>query len=41
MVGEDDGITDALFTFTRPLTGTYFWCPPVQDGKLDLSALGL
>lgn len=30
MVGLDDGITDALFNFTRPLTGAYFWCPPLQ-----------
>ena len=41
MTGEDDGITDALFRFTRPLTGAYFWCPPVNSGRLDLSALGL
>ncbi|MBX3652080.1 MAG: Dyp-type peroxidase [Burkholderiales bacterium] len=41
MTGEDDGITDALFRFTRPLTGAYFWCPPVKGGRLDLSALGL
>jgi putative iron-dependent peroxidase len=41
MVGLDDGITDALFRFTRPVTGSYFWCPPVKAGRLDLSALGL
>jgi len=41
MVGEDDGIVDALFNFTRPVTGGYFWCPPMKAGKLDLSALGL
>ncbi|MBX3661186.1 MAG: Dyp-type peroxidase [Burkholderiales bacterium] len=41
MVGEEDGITDALFRFTRPLSGAYFWCPPLKGGKLDLSALGL
>ena len=41
MTGEDDGITDALFRFTRPLTGAYFWCPPVNGGRLDLAALGL
>jgi putative iron-dependent peroxidase len=40
MVGADDGIVDALFTFTHPLSGSYFWCPPVQDGKLNLAALG-
>lgn len=41
MLGMDDGITDALFRFTRPLTGAYFWCPPVLSGKLDLRALGM
>lgn len=41
MSGAEDGITDALFRFTRPLTGAYFWCPPLRDGKLDLTALGL
>jgi len=41
MVGLDDGITDALFRFSRPLTGSYFWCPPLKDGHLDLSAVGL
>ncbi len=42
MAGEEDGITDALFRFTRPLTGAYFWCPPVaSDGRLDLRALRL
>lgn len=37
MVGLEDGITDALFTFTRPLTGAYFWCPPVKNGKIQLA----
>lgn len=41
MAGEDDGIVDALFRFTRPLTGAYFWCPPVANGRLDWRALGL
>jgi len=41
MVGTDDGITDALFRFTRPISGAYFWCPPVASGRLDLRALGL
>lgn len=40
MLGHEDGINDALFDFTRPVTGAYFWCPPVKAGKLDLSALG-
>ena len=41
MVGAEDGIPDALFTFTRPISGNYFWCPPVHAGKLDLKALAL
>ena len=41
MVGEDDGISDALFTFTHPVSGSYFWCPPVRDGRLYFRALGL
>ena len=42
MVGEDDGIVDALFRFTRAVTGGYYWCPPRNEsGKLDLRALGL
>lgn len=40
MTGYDDGITDALFRFTRPLTGGYYWCPPVEGGATDLGALG-
>ena len=41
MMGLEDGISDALFTFTRPVTGYYFWCPPMKNGKLDLSLLGI
>jgi porphyrinogen peroxidase len=41
MVGADDGISDALFRFTHPTSGSYFWCPPVIEGRLDLRALGL
>jgi len=41
MVGEDDGTVDALFTFTQPISGSYFWCPPVKNGRIDLSVLGL
>jgi len=40
MVGAEDGVTDALFKFTRPVTGSYFWCPPIAKGRLDLRALG-
>lgn len=41
MSGAEDGITDALFSFSEPETGAYFWCPPVRDGLIDLRALGL
>lgn len=41
MVGAEDGIVDALFTFTRPISGSYFWCPPMKNGRLDFRALGL
>lgn len=41
MLGHEDKISDALFSFTRPISGAYFWCPPVSNGKLDLSAIGL
>jgi putative iron-dependent peroxidase len=41
MVGAEDGITDAIFKFTKPVSGSYFWCPPMRNGKFDLRALGL
>lgn len=41
MLGLNDGITDALFRFTRPITGNFYWCPPVRDGRLDLRGLGV
>jgi putative iron-dependent peroxidase len=39
MIGDEDGISDALFQFTRPVSGNYFWCPPMEDGRLDFRAL--
>ena len=41
MAGLEDGITDALFKFTRPVSGAYFWCPGLRRGRLDLAPLGL
>lgn len=41
MVGLEDGVADGLFRFSRAITGGYYWCPPVQGGKLDFSLLGL
>jgi ATP-dependent HslUV protease ATP-binding subunit HslU len=37
----EDGIADALFTFSRPVTGGYYWCPPVAAARLDLRCLGI
>ena len=36
MVGGEDGIVDALFQFTRPVSGNLFWCPPMKGKALDL-----
>ncbi len=40
MVGLEDGVVDALFRFSRPVSGSHFWCPPVRGKTLDLSAIG-
>ena len=34
MVGADDGIIDAVFKMSKPMTGSFFWCPPVVDDKI-------
>nr|WP_314482728.1 Dyp-type peroxidase [uncultured Pseudomonas sp.] len=39
MSGLEDGVIDALYQFTRPLTGGYYWCPPMADGRVDLCLL--
>lgn len=39
MAGLEDGIADALLRFSRPVSGGYYWCPPVRDGRLDLRAI--
>ncbi len=39
MLGLDDGIVDALFQISTPIISSYFWCPPMQKGRLNLSAL--
>ena len=41
MLGMDDGISDALLGFSKPLTGCYLWCPPMRNGQLDLRQLGI
>ncbi len=40
MTGATDRIADHLFRFTRPVTGAYYWCPPIRAGRADLSLLG-
>jgi len=40
MLGLDDGVPDAVFGMSRPITGATFWCPPMNGGALDLRALG-
>jgi putative iron-dependent peroxidase len=39
MVGLEDGVVDGLFKFSRAVTGGYYWCPPIQAGRLDFSLL--
>jgi putative iron-dependent peroxidase len=41
MAGEEDGITDAMFAISKPVSGAFFWCPPMRDGRLDLRRLGV
>jgi putative iron-dependent peroxidase len=39
MVGLEDGVTDALFGMSRPVTGCHAWCPPMDGDALDLRVL--
>ncbi|HXU00254.1 MAG TPA: Dyp-type peroxidase [Polyangia bacterium] len=41
MAGRDDGIPDGILSFTRAVTGAYYFCPPLRQGRLDLRALGV
>ena len=41
MAGCEDGIVDAMFRISEPISGSYLWCPPVEGGRLDLRQLGL
>lgn len=38
MLGIDDGIVDGLFQFSRPVSGGYYWCPPVAEGRLAFTS---
>jgi porphyrinogen peroxidase len=31
MTGAEDGITDAMFRMSKPVSGAYFWCPPARS----------
>ena len=37
MAGRDDGVLDGMFSISRPLTGGYYWCPPLTGGRLALA----
>ena len=39
MSGAEDGIVDGLFQFSQPQAGSYFWCPPMRGGQVDLARL--
>ncbi|MFV3382125.1 MULTISPECIES: Dyp-type peroxidase [Pseudomonas] len=39
MSGLEDGIIDGLYRFSRPLTGGYYWCPPMGEAGVDVSLL--
>jgi putative iron-dependent peroxidase len=39
MIGKEDDIEDALFLFSKPVTGAYYWCPPCSNGRLKLGNL--
>jgi len=41
MSGAEDGVVDAMFRISKPVTGAYFWCPPMREGRLDLRQIGL
>ena len=41
MAGEEDGTIDGLFKISKPVSGSYLWCPPMYGGAPDLRQLGL
>ena len=41
MAGEEDGTIDGLFKISKPVTGSYLWCPPMQGGQPDLRQIGI
>lgn len=41
MSGAEDGHVDRIFTISKPIASSYFWCPPIKQGRVNLSCLGL
>jgi len=41
MAGLEDGITDGIFKISKPVSGSYLWCPPMQGGQPDLRQIGI
>lgn len=41
MAGLEDGVVDGLLTFTRAVSGGFYFCPPLRGDALDLRALGV
>jgi deferrochelatase/peroxidase EfeB len=41
LAGCEDRLIDRLFSFTRPIEGAAYWCPPMRNGRLDLRGVGL
>jgi putative iron-dependent peroxidase len=39
MCGLVDGQPDALLKYTQAETGSYYYCPPLKDGRLNLTGL--
>jgi putative iron-dependent peroxidase len=40
MAGRDDGVSDGILAFTRAVSGAYYFCPPLRQGRCDLTAFG-
>ena len=34
-------ITDGIFKISKPVSGSYLWCPPMQGGQPDLRQIGI
>jgi porphyrinogen peroxidase len=39
MVGAEDGQVDALFSFSTPINGGVYFCPPICAGQLNLDSI--